>query len=205
MLLTERLVLLLLDPHRGTMQVQGALAAQTLFAAALLADLTLAGRLQAIGAEWHQDSVLPLAHPLLAELQRALGTSALPPQRALRLARRKLPQLRCRLLDGLARRDLLHRVPRIKWLPRAGHRYPLRSQQARDEVAADLLRAANASEAPSDYALLLLADTAGLLKGLPPAAHGAAYAALGVLDSTSANPVPEMRALALLRHVLLDQ
>jgi hypothetical protein len=205
MLLTERLVLLLLDPRRGTMQVQGALSAQTLFAAALLADLTLAGRLQAQGTQWHQDSTLPLAHPLLAELQRALGMGALPPQRALRLARRKLPQLRSRLLDGLARRDLLHRVPRIKWLPRAGFRYPLRSQQARDEGADDLLRAASASQAPSDYALLLLADTAGLLKGLPPAAHGAAYAALGVLDSTSTNLVPEMRALALLRRVLLDQ
>ncbi|MCK9366761.1 MAG: GPP34 family phosphoprotein [Metallibacterium scheffleri] len=205
MLLTERLALLLLDPRRGTIQAHGALATQTLFAAALLADLTLTGRLQVEDAHWRQDSALPLAHPLLAELQRALGMGALPPQRALRLARRKLPQLRSRLLDGLARRDLLHRVPRIKWLPRAGHRYPLRSQQARDEVTTDLLRAANTSQSPADYALLLLADTAGLLNGLPPAAHGAAYAALGVLDSSGANLAPEMRALALLRRVLLDQ
>lgn len=205
MLLAERLVLLLLDPRRGSVRTQGALTAQTLFAAALLADLMLAGRLQTDGTHWHQDSALPLAHPLLADLQRALGTNALPPQHALRLARRKLPRLRTRLLDGLARRDLLHRVPRIKWLPRAGQRYPLRSQQAHDECAADLLRAANASQSPADHALLLLADTAGLLKGLPPAAHGAAYAALGVLDNGGRNLTPEMHALVLLRRVLLDQ
>ncbi|MBU6404099.1 MAG: GPP34 family phosphoprotein [Metallibacterium scheffleri] len=204
MLLTERLVLLLLDPRHGSVRTQGILTVQTLFAAALLADLTLAGRLQTDGTHWYQDSALPLAHPLLADLQHALGMNALPPQHALRLARRKLPQLRVRLLDGLARRDLLHRVPRIKWLPRAGHRYPLRSQQARDESAADLLRAASAGQSPADYALLLLADTAGLLKSLPPAAHGGAYAALGVLDSNADLP-PQMRVLALLRRVLLDQ
>jgi hypothetical protein len=80
----------------------------------------------------------------------------------------------------------------------------LRSQQARDESAADLLRAASAGQSPADYALLLLADTAGLLKSLPPAAHGGAYAALGVLDSNADLP-PQMRVLALLRRVLLDQ
>jgi hypothetical protein len=44
-----------------------------------------------------------------------------------------------------------------------------------------------------------------LLKGLPPAAHGTAYAALGVLDNGGRNLTPEMHALALLRRVLLDQ
>ena len=38
MLLTERLVLLLLDPRHGSVRTQGILTAQTLFAAALLAE-----------------------------------------------------------------------------------------------------------------------------------------------------------------------
>lgn len=204
MLLAERLALLLLDPHRGRVQAGGAPAPQTLFAAALLADLAVAGRLAARGAQLQCDGTLPLAHPLLAELQGALGASAWPPQRALDRARRSLPHLSRRLLDGLARRDLLHRLPRLRLVPRAGYRYPLRSQQAHAEAANELARAAGLATTPNDYALLLLADAACLLKRLTSGMHASAYAALARLDADEMPVDPALGALTLLRRALLD-
>ncbi len=204
MLLAERLALLLLDPRRGSVRADSALRLQTLFGAALLADLALVGRLRARAGRCHMDGALPPAHPLLSELQRLLGAGPLTASVCLARASHGLPRLRERLLDALARRDLVHRVPRIRLLPRAGLRYPLRSQQAHTQALTDLQHAARTATSGADYALLILADSAGLLRVLPADLHGAAYAALGQLDSDAATQDENLAALALLRQALLD-
>lgn len=205
MLLAERLALLLLDPRRGSVQVHGGIGPQTLFAAALLTDLAIARRLLAQGTQLRPDGTLPLAHPLLAKLQVALGAHAWQPQRALSRAQRHLPDLSHLLLDSLARRDLLHRVPRIRLIPYAGYRYPLRSQQAHAEVTDELAHAASLATTANDFALLLLADAAGLLKRLAATTHASAYSSLARLDADNAQIDPELGALALLRRALLDR
>ena len=204
MLLAERLALLLLDPRRGSVQADSALHLQTLFSAALLADLVLLGRLRARAGHCYMDDALPPAHPLLSELQRLLGAGPLTASACLARVSHGLPRLRERLLDALARRDLVHRVPRIRLLPRAGLRYPLRSQQAHAQILADLQHAARTAASSADYALLILADSAGLLRVLPADLHSAAYAALGQLDNDAATLDENLAALALLRQALLD-
>ena len=204
MLLAERLALLLLDPRRGSVQANSALHLQTLFSAALLADLVLLGRLRARAGHCYMDDALPPAHPLLSELQRLLGAGPLTASACLARVSHGLPRLRERLLDALARRDLVHRVPRIRLLPRAGLRYPLRSQQAHAQILADLQHAARTTTSGMDYALLILADSAGLLRVLPADLHSAAYAALGQLDNDAVTQDENLAALALLRQALLD-
>ena len=204
MLLAERLALLLLDPRRGSVQADSALHLQTLFSAALLADLVLLGRLRARAGHCYMDDALPPAHPLLSELQRLLGAGPLTASACLARVSHGLPRLRERLLDALARRDLVHRVPRIRLLPRAGLRYPLRSQQAHAQILADLQHAARTTTSGMDFALLILADSAGLLRVLPADLHSAAYAALGQLDNDAATQDENLAALALLRQALLD-
>ena len=204
MLLAERLALLLLDPRRGSVQANSALHLQTLFSAALLADLVLLGRLRARAGHCYMDDALPPAHPLLSELQRLLGAGPLTASACLARTSHGLPRLRERLLDALARRDLVHRVPRIRLLPRAGLRYPLRSQQAHAQVLTDLQHAARAATSGVDYALLILADSAGLLRVLPADLHSAAYVALGQLDNDAVTQDENLAALALLRQALLD-
>ena len=204
MLLAERLALLLLEPRRGSVPADSALHLQTLFGAALLADLVLIGRLRARAGRCHMDDALPLAHPLLSELQRLLGAGPLSASVCLARTSHGLPRLRERLLDALARRDLVHRVPRIRLLPRAGLRYPLRSQQAHAQVLTELQHAARNAASSADYALLILADSAGLLRVLPADLHSAAYAALGQLDNDAATLDENLAALALLRQALLD-
>lgn len=205
MLLAERLALLLLDPESGSVESRSSWTPQALFAAALLGDLILADRLHARSSAWEVDSVLPLAHPLLAQLLQVLGAGPIPATRALARARRGLPRLRVRLLDALARRDLVHRVPRLALVPRLGHRYPLRSQQAHAEVLDDLRRAAANGRDAGDYAQLVLADAAGLLRDWPAELHGEAYAALSKLDDgTAASLDPVLASLSLMRQALLD-
>lgn len=202
MLLAERLALLLLDPHSGTLRPHGALDAASLLAAALLADLVLAERVRARTGRLQCDGAMPLAHPLLMRAQQALGDRPLPPAQALDRVRR-LPALDVQVLDALVRRDVLHRPVGWTLLARGARRYPLRSQQAHARVRDRFLRAAAAPDAEA-LALLLLADAAGLSLQLDAAAHGATLRHLARLDGESATGDSITAALALLRRALLD-
>ncbi len=207
MILAERLALLLLDAD-GRLQAYGPLPLRSVLAASLLADLVLAGRLHFAGDAWRAEPDLPLAHPLLAGLQHALGRGPHTARDVLRVACRQ-PALAQRLLDGLARRDIVHRIARLRPLPVLGWRYPPRSQQSLARVRADLEQAAAQSDSTEGLALLLLADAAALLARLDAARHGRAYAALAALDApmpadTGSGDGGTLIALAALRRTLLD-
>ena len=105
---------------------------------------------------------MPLPHPLLAEALHALAAHPLPPQAAMELVRRLHP-LPEHVLEGLYRRDLVHRNESRRWLLRKQVRYPLRSVQARNEAVLSLRQAAHVDNDLHGLALLMLADITGLL------------------------------------------
>jgi hypothetical protein len=109
------------------------------------------------------------------------------------------------LLEGLHRRDLLHRQRRPAWWPLAGWTYPLRSSQARNE-ALNILRN-GAQRAPlRAHGLLLLIDSAGRLASFLDAdAHARATASLLALDHHRDANDPSDALLGSLRATLLDE
>jgi hypothetical protein len=143
--------------------------------------------------------VLEHASEVLAGLPHATVAEAI-----VQLERRlsPLPQV---LLDGLARRDLLHRIRDWKFWSADATRYPVRSLQARNEAIAMLQRASEPND-EDDFpgmALLLLADVSGVMSLLLDAVHHErATAALLALNSSSRTH-SESFALAAVRDTLL--
>ncbi len=205
-LITETLLLLSLDPRRGVLVMhRRGVGMQSLAAAALLADLIVLDRLRPAGRDdLVAESAMPAAHALLTEALQRLGTRSLTPAQALlRIGQgiRRLPQ---RVLDGLARRDLLHRIPNVRGLPALGVRYPLRSVQARQDAEQAARSAAGTPAAVRSLALLQLLDTAGLLTAfLDAGLHERAARALLGIESADAQDLG-LLALARLRRALLD-
>lgn len=144
MLIAERLLLLSLDPRRGTLIPAVRRALRSVLGAALLAELILFGRLAlaADGRTLAMGTSLPVAHPLLEDLRRHLWRAApLSRHRALQVSKRRPHRLVPLLLEGLFRRDLLHRHwAWLRWRP--GLVYPLRSRQPVREALAALLEGA---------------------------------------------------------------
>ncbi|MDE1959110.1 MAG: GPP34 family phosphoprotein [Xanthomonadaceae bacterium] len=205
-LITETLLLLGLDPRRGVLAVQRrGVGMQGLSAAALLADLIVLDRLRPAGrGDLVAESAVPAAHVLLTEALQRLGTRSLTPAQALLRVGQGIHRLPQRVLDGLARRDLLHRIPNVRGFPALGVRYPLRSVQARQDAEQVARSAAGAPTTVRSLALLQLLDTAGLLTTfLDAGLHERATRAL--LGIESADPQdPGLLALARLRRALLD-
>lgn len=205
-LITETLLLLGLDPRRGVLVAQRrGVAMQSLAAAALLADLIVLDRLRPAGRDdLVAESAMPAAHVLLTEALQRLGTRSLTPAQALLRVGQGIHRLPQRVLDGLARRDLLHRIPNVRGLPALGVRYPLRSMQARQDAEQVARSAAGAPAAVRSLALLQLLDTAGLLTAfLDAGLHERATRALLGIESADAQN-PGLLALARLRRALLD-
>ncbi len=205
-LITETLLLLGLDPRRGVLVAQRrGVAMQSLAAAALLADLIVLDRLRPAGRDdLVAESAMPAAHVLLTEALQRLGTRSLTPAQALLRVGQGIHRLPQRVLDGLARRDLLHRIPNVRGLPALGVRYPLRSMQARQDAEQVARSAAGAPDAVRSLALLQLLDTAGLLTAfLDAGLHERATRALLGIESADAQN-PGLLALARLRRALLD-
>ena len=206
MLIAETLLLLGLDPRRGVLVMRRrGVSVQSLTAAALLADLIALDRLHpAANEDLVAESAVPAAHVLLTEALRRLGTRSLTPAQALQRVEQGIHRLPQRVLDGLARRDLLHRIPNVRGLPALGVRYPLRSMQARQDAEQTARDAAASPATVRPLALLQLLDTAGLLTVfLDAALHERAVHALLGIEST-ARKDPGLLALARLRHALLD-
>ena len=163
MLIAERFLLLCCDPVKGVPQWPRQRHDTPLLAAAALAlDLAVQERLDLRDGRLHADAGLPVGHPLLNDALHALAREDLPAPDALRALAHRFDPLPLRILDGLHRRDLVHRLVRRDWLLRKRVRYPLRSVQARNETL-HLLAAAAHGEDAHGLALLLLIDASGLL------------------------------------------
>lgn len=204
MLITEYFFLIACDPHSGQLawprQEQNA---NQLAAAALALDLATAERLQWSAGRLHADAGFPLNNPLLTDAMRLLAARDFAVGEALSVLSRQMAPLPQRVLDGLFRRDLVHRLESRDWLLRKRVRYPLRSVQARNEALHQLQNAAHADE-PHGLALLMLADLSGLLAAhLPARDHELAMQRLLALNAESPDAAPARRVLAAIRAQLL--
>ncbi len=210
MLIAEQLLLLLLDPERGVLDVRrDATDPDRLATAALLLDLA---DQRGIGHRNGQIAFLarmPMRHPLLTTAGDALAGAGpgLPIGATLDLIETRTRPVSRTLLDGLHRRDLLHRVRKPAWWPWARWKYPLRSLQARNEALA-VLHGSVRRQPLREHGLLLLVDCAGRLPNfLDAAEHARATATLLALGHRRDSLDPSDASAALLgslRSSLLD-
>ncbi len=164
MLIIEHFFLIACDPRAGLPTwPRRTQSAELMAAAALLLDLTAQNRLTIRQSLLHADAQVPSTHPLVAEALHALDGHPLAPDAALRLIARRLHSLPVSVLEGLFRRDIMHRTESRQWLLRKQVRYPLRSMQARNEAIQHLHDATRAEVDLHGLALLLLGDVAGML------------------------------------------
>jgi hypothetical protein len=208
-LIAEHLLLLLLEPERGTLIVRrDATDRDHLAATAMLLDLAEQRVIVHRNGHIASEPRFGTGHPLLATAAEALAAAGpgLPIASALDLIETRIPCVARGLLDGLYRRDILHRERRPGWWPWAEWRYPLRSSQARNETVA-MLRG-HARSPMRTLGLLLLVDCAGRLPDfLDAKAHARATAsllALGRRDSHDASSDDADALLVSLRSTLLD-
>ncbi len=208
MLIAEQLILLLLDPERGELDVRrDATDPDRLAAAALLLDFAEQRNLSYRNGQVAFHSRFPSGHPLLKATGEALAAAGpgLPLISALDLIETRTANLARALLGGLHRRDLLHRLRHPPWWPWARWKYPLRSSRARNEAIA-LLRNDNERMPLRAAGLLLLIDSAGRLAGfLDAAAHTRAIATLLLLGQKRDAPGSADALLGALRATLLDE
>ena len=204
MLIAERFVLLALDPHSGRIALaRRDTRADALCAAALLIELLLQQRLAVDAAQrWQVDTTLPSSQVLLSAATAALASTPAPTTAdALRRVERRLAPLAGQLLEGLYRRDLLHRQRDWRFWSADALHYPLRSLQARNDAVQFLQQACDGGSA-AGLGLLLLADLAGILTThLDASRHERANRLLLGLNAVDARS--ELYGLALLRAMLL--
>ncbi|HEY6984661.1 MAG TPA: GPP34 family phosphoprotein [Rhodanobacteraceae bacterium] len=207
MLIAEQLVLLLLDPARGEIDVRhDATDPDRLAAAALLLDLAEQRNLTHRNGHVAFQRRFPSGHPLLNTAGDALASAGpgLPLAAALDLIETRVRSTARTLLEGLHRRDVLHRMRRPAWWPWAAWRYPLRSAQARNE-AISVMRNGAARAPLREHGLLLLIDCAGRLPGfLDAAAHARATASLLALGHRREPEDAADALLGALRATLLE-
>ncbi|MEO8669927.1 MAG: GPP34 family phosphoprotein [Tahibacter sp.] len=205
MLIAERFLLLALDPVNGVVRLpRSDTDMGQLCAAGLLLELIAQHRVQFGERGISLESALPPNHPLLEASCHALPeVGETDVATALSLIEHRMRPLQRSLLDSLFRRDFLHRVRTWRFWDPTALRYPLRSIQARNEAIAHLNEAALRPRAsPAGFALLLLADVAGLLPmHLDAAHHEQASSALVMLNRVSRDD-PAF-ALAAVRTALL--
>lgn len=207
MLIAEQLILLLLDPEGGELDVRhDATDPDRLAAAALLLDFAEQRNLTHRNGHVAFNARFRSGHPLLAVTGDALGAAGpgLPLASALDLIETRTRPASRALLEGLHRRDLLHRQRRPAWWPWAPWKYPLRSLQARNEALA-VLRDGEQRTPLRERGLLLLIDCAGRLAGfLDAAAHARATAALLALGHQRDPNDASDALLGALRTTLLE-
>lgn len=210
MLIAEQLMLLLLDPERGELDVRhDATDPDRLAAAAVLLDLAEQRNLGHRNGQVAYHARFPSGHPLLKVAGEALAAAGpgVPLASALELIETRARPVARALLDGLHRRDLLHRIRRPAWWPWARWKYPLRSSQARNE-ALDVLRHGSPRAPLREMGLLLLIDSAGRLASfLDAVAHTRATTSLLALGHRREGETPVNAAeslLGALRLTLLD-
>jgi Golgi phosphoprotein 3 (GPP34) len=205
-LIAESFILLALDPAVGRVRVpQPDTDADALCAAGLLVELAAQRRLApAASGRLYVDARIPASHSLLTEAAQALALLNTPVAlEAVSQVRQRLAPLTQRLLDGLYRRDFLHRIHDWRLWRADRLRYPLRSLQARNEAVTQLQQASHDADDVAGLGLLLLAHAAGILtQHLDGQQHERAQHLLLALNDTPADGSPRA-ALALIRSALL--
>jgi hypothetical protein len=204
MLIAERLLLIARDPVTGdALWPREQPSPDLIVAGAIAAELVTQGRLPLHGGLFRADKQIPTGHPLLKEALQDLRDESFEPAELLRVVANRMSPLMKRLLDGLFRRDILHRTVERDWLLRKKERYPVRSMQARNEAVEALATAAHNSEL-SGLALLFLADVSGLL-GISMRAQDqdAARQRVMTLNNVTSHSDQQLRGLANIRSALL--
>ena len=108
------------------------------------------------------------------------------------------------LLDGLYRRDFLHRVRDWRFWDPTSVRYPLRSLQARNDAVHSLQHASQSPDDTAGLGLILLADVAGVMTAhLDAQCYERANRALLALNEVSGNSDPARATMAVIRAALL--
>jgi len=206
MLIAEHFFLIALDPRTGLPAwPRHTQDADQLAAAALLLDLATQRRLKIRDALIHVDAQVPLTHPLLSGAMHAIAGHPASVPAALTMVARRLSPLVENVLDGLFRRDLVHRNETRQWLLLRRVRYPLRSMQARNEAILSLRHAVHVDDDVHGLALLLLADLSGLLPELLDAReHELANRRLIALNATTGSTTDDtLTILSNVRAALL--
>ncbi len=172
-------------------------------AAAVACELVTQGRLVLRDGLFRTDTMIPTSHPLLNSTLQHLSHGRFDPTALLRAIANRMDPLITRILDGLFRRDILHRTSKRDWLLRRQFRYHVRSMQARNEAVDALHGAAAGGEDLNALSLLLLAEASGLLEVTLKAQEipGARKRILTLNNVTSQSGEP-MRGLANIRSAL---
>jgi hypothetical protein len=204
MLIAERLLLIARDPVTGDALWPREQPSPDLIAAgAIAAELVTQGHLPLHDGLFSADTLIPTGHPLLKEALQDLRSERFDAGQLLRLIANRMDPLAKRLLDGLFRRDILHRAVERDWLLRKKIRYPVRSMQARNEAVERLATAANANDL-SGLALLFLAEVSGLLSiSMRSQDLELAKRRVQTLNNVTSHSDQQLRGLANIRSALL--
>ncbi|MCK9875245.1 GPP34 family phosphoprotein, partial [Frankia sp. Ag45/Mut15] len=190
MLLAEELLLLALDPERGTAVNSSRSPLNVALGGALVAELGLDGLVVEDGRRLAPAGPAP-SHPLLADAHSLLGT--LRGRRAadqLRRMDKGLGGAWSRVVDGLVEEGVLgRRRDRVLLVPVTRH--PVLYPRARDEVV-ERMRAAAASDGPLDprtATVLALSGPSRLLEVVAPARADRRQAKERIRTATDQTPI----------------
>jgi hypothetical protein len=211
MLIAERILLMACDPMSGeALWPRERPHPDLVIAGAIAAELVTHDRLALKNGLFTADLQIPTGHPLLKSALQSLHEERLDGAALLRAISSRMSPLRSRILDGLFRRDILHRVSKRDFLLRQKVRYPVRSMQARNEAVDALRTAANANDESGErdvngLALLFLTEAAGLLSVMLKAKeHEQARKRILVLNDVTSRSSETLRGLAYIRAALIS-
>ena len=206
MLIAERLLLIACDPASGeALWARDQPHPDVITAGAIAAELVTQGRLTLKDGLFIADRQIPTGHPLLKSALQSLDDEHLDGLSLLRALANRLHPLRNRILEGLFRRDILHRVAKRDFLLRQKVRYPVRSMQARNEAVEALHTATHGNQDLNGLALLFLTEAAGLLEiTLKAQEHEQAQKRILVLNDVTSHSSETLRGLAYIRAALLS-
>jgi hypothetical protein len=206
MLIAERLLLIACEPESGeALWPRKQPHPDLITAGAIAAELVTQGRLTLKDGLFVADLQIPTGHPLLKASLQSLHADRLDGIGLLRAIANRMSPLRNRILDGLFRRDILHRVAKRDFLLRQKIRYPVRSMQAHNEAIEALHMAAHSDHDMNGLALLFLTELAGLLNVMLKAHdHDAAKQRILVLNDVTSHSSEALLGLAYIRSALLS-
>jgi Golgi phosphoprotein 3 (GPP34) len=206
MLIAERLLLIACDPATGeALWPREQPHPDIVTAGAVAAELVTHDRLALKNGLFVADLQIPTGHPLLKSALQSVQGERLDGLALLRAIANRMSPLRSRILEGLFRRDILHRVAKRDFLLRQKVRYPVRSMQARNEAIDALRTTAHTQNDMNGLALLFLTEAAGLLSIMLKAKeHEQAQKRILVLNDVTSHSSETLLGLAYIRAALLS-
>ncbi len=204
MLIAERMLLIARDPLTGeSIWPREQPSPELIVAGAIAAELVTQGRLPLRSGLFKPDAQIPTSHPLLNATLQVLKNHTYDGGALLKAVANKMDPLSKRLLDGLVRRDVLHRAIKRDWMLRKRISYPVRSMQARNE-GIEALRSAAHNNDLNGLAMLFLTEVSGLLPAMLRAQdHEAAEERILTLNNVTSQSSEALRGLSYIRAALL--